>query len=274
MRKTPQKGIIVAVALIISVIVGLWISASPAQLSLPGTEPDAGHALIWPTPNFVSIRLDHPALPRVESVADCVAKFGPNDWRTWRAQYFEKRLTLPDDPYRMEHSSFQGIASRGVITNIWTGYHISMHGIKAESFILNVWPGVGMRSGAVYSAFLHPGETSEIWSSFNSETIMRVHKGSGEFYLADHWIPVIRSDNLFAPANCPVGFRCPKGNKEDMVVVIYEAPPSTSAYERSGILVVDKSEAAKAAGWLKAWKWARPEEFGPLGEPAYPPYKQ
>src|SRR3990172_3337196 len=86
-------------------------ASAGAPAAKPATDPKASY--IWPNPNFVSWDLDHPSLPKVESVAACMQKYGPDDWRTWRAQYFEKRLTLPDDPYRIEHSSFADIINRG-----------------------------------------------------------------------------------------------------------------------------------------------------------------
>lgn len=264
----------VAVAILIALVIAvLFMGYKPAAsagtpAAKPATDPKTSY--IWPNPNFVSWDLDHPALPKVESVAACMQKYGPDDWRTWRAQYFEKRLTLPDDPYRIEHSSFADIINRGAECNVWTGYHVGMFGMKPENFVLTMWPGVGCRSQTAGSAFLHPGESSTIWSSFSSETLIRVHRGSGEFYLADHWIPVTRGDMLYAPPNCPHGFRVPAGNKEDMVAIIYITPPAIGDYISAGMLVPDVSEAAKKAGLAAVWHWKHPEEFGPFGTPITP----
>lgn len=265
--KKMRKWAMVGATLFFLVTVGLLTRYIP-PISAAAPDNTSNDGYIWPNPNFTSWRLDSPALPKVESIATCTSKYGPSDWRTWRAQYFEKRLTQPDDSYRIEHSSFADIVNRGAECNIWTGYHVSLYGIKPENFVLAMWPGVGMNTGAVYCAFLHRGESSQIWNAFTSDTIIRVHKGSGEFYLNDHWIPVTRGDLLFAPPSVPHGFRVPEGNKEDMVVMIYLSPTSMADYQTAGILEPDRSETARGRGWMGVMKWTHPEEFGPSGIPS------
>ncbi|MFB3915881.1 MAG: hypothetical protein ACE14M_04090 [Terriglobales bacterium] len=230
---------------------------------------------IWPNPRFVSMPTStfySPAFPKVESVAACLKKYGPNDWRTWRAQYFENRMGLADEPYRYEHTSFKAALDRGMLCNLWTGTPFPIYGMDAESSRLILYPLTGSDSQQWQSAALHVGQSCEIHSQYASETIMLVWHGSGELYIHDHWIPVTACDIGYAPVGCPIAWRVPEGNKEDMVLAIITAPCPFQEYLKTGLIVKDTSEEGKQRGWENVWKWADPAVTGLLGHPAYCPY--
>lgn len=225
---------------------------------------------IWPNPAFVTnAHMNSPGIPKVESVKVCMKKYGPNDWRTWRAQYFENRLALPDDPYRYEHTSFHDAFDRGMLCNIWTGTPVPMWGMDGESHRLILYPLTGSESQQFSSAAIHKGEGCDIHSHYAGEDIVVVWHGQGEIYLFDSWIPVTAGDLAYVPEGCPVAWRVPADGEKDMVLFIIDAPCPMSEYIKGGLLMPDKSENAKKAGWEMVWKWKNPSLTGLIGNPDY-----
>ncbi|RLB03082.1 MAG: hypothetical protein DRG83_07565 [Deltaproteobacteria bacterium] len=226
--------------------------------------------IIWPDPSRVpNWDLRGPAIPTVESVSVCMEKYGPNDWRTWRAQYFENRLELPDDPYRYENSNFQEARDRGLLANLWTGTPFPVYGMSGESSRLILYPLTGSFQQQVQSAALHRGESADIHSQYHSETIIVVWYGQGEVYLYDSWVPVTADDLVYVPVGCPMAWRVPESSPMDMVLFIVTAPVPFDEYIKTNLVVLDKSETAEKLQWNAVWKWADPGVTGLLGNPDY-----
>ena len=226
--------------------------------------------LIWPDEAYVpSYQTQKAAIPEVESVEACMEKYGENDWRTWRAQYFENRLAMPDDGVRYEHSSFKAAQDKGMLCNIWTGTPFPIYGMSGEASRLILYPLTGSTTQQFQSAALHIGESADMHNQYASETIIAVWHGQGEVYLHDSWVPVTAGDLCYVPVGSPMAWRVPKSSPKDMVLLIVTAPCPFKEYIKSGLMVPDKSETAKEHGWAHVWKWADPGLTGLLGNPDY-----
>ena len=98
---------------------------------------------------------------------------------------------------------------------------------------------------------------------------MLVWHGSGELFIYDHWIPVTSGDVGYAPVGCPIAWRCPTNNHEDMVVLVVTSPCPFSEYVKTGLMVKDESDEGTARDWSYVWKWSQPANAGLLGHPGY-----
>lgn len=226
--------------------------------------------LIWPDPVYVSNwKQKRAAIPEVESVATCMKKYGENDWRTWRAQYFENRLALPDDAYRYEHTNFNDAEDRGMLCNIWTGTPFPIYGMDGESSRLILYPLTGAYSQQFSSAALHIGETADMHSHYHSESILVVWHGQGEVYIYDSWVPVTAGDLVYVPVGCPMAWRVPESSPKDMVLFIATAASPFHEYIKTGMMSPDKGQAGKDREWMHMWKWNDPAATGLLGNPDY-----
>lgn len=260
--------------IVLAVIIVVAIRSVPAGHAGAEDEKARLSEYIWPKPDSTSAAgTDNPALPKVEKVDTCLKKYGVHDWRTWRAQYFENRLRIPEDPYRYERTSFEAAADRGMMCNIWTGTPFPIYGMNGESSRLILYPLTGSKEAQVQTVALHRGESCDIHNQYASETLIVVWYGSGELYLFDHWIPVTGEDIGYAPVGCPMAWRCPKDNPEDMVLFIVTSPPPFAEYVKTGLMVKRESQEGKKGGWPQVlWKWANPALAGLLGQPEHHNY--
>jgi quercetin dioxygenase-like cupin family protein len=243
-----------------------------AVFTLSAVYASAGD-LIWPDPAYVSNpNQKRAAIPEVEKVSICMKKYGKNDWRTWRAQYFENRLALPDDGYRYEHTNFQAALDRGMNCNIWTGTPFPIYGMSGESSRLILYPLTGSESQQFQSAALHIGESCDKHSQYHSETIIAVWHGQGELFIHDQWIPVTAGDLGYVPVGCPMAWRVPKNSPKDMVLFIITAPCPFNEYIKTGMMKPVTDKAAKEREWMHVWKWVDPAATGLLGHPDFVRY--
>jgi len=225
---------------------------------------------IWPDKHYVTnAHIENPAIPKVESLAATKAKYGENDWRTWRAQYFENRLALADDGYRYEHTSYNEAKFRGMMCNIWTGTPYPVHGLTGEQSKNIIYPLTGDITQQFSSAMLHKGEGCQIHSYMHSEVICLVWHGCGEYYLYDQWIPVTADDIMYVPVGCPFAYRCPADSEKDMVVFLITSPPPLSEYIMHGFVEKDEGEIAKKLDWGVNWRFTNPGNAGLVGHPEY-----
>ena len=167
--------------------------------------------LIWPVEDRCDIPFESDAIPKVISKKAALEKWGPNDWRTWRSDYFERRLALKDHPYRSEHSTFEEVKKRGAVFNVYTGAQAALYGMEDpwEEFRCLIWPGVGMErigeqcgyanQDGIAAVHCHSPMTSEVITMF---------RGEGEGYIGDHWFAMAEGgDFLYTRKTVPHGMR-------------------------------------------------------------------
>lgn len=95
-------------------------------------------------------------------------------------------------------------------------------------------PGKGSFNVGITSAFHTPGMEFEPHIHPLSEEILIAHKGRGEFYLYDRWIPVEEGDVVYAPPGVYHGTRSPKENAGIFVTIGVATPPQLELYQRTG----------------------------------------
>jgi len=234
--------------------------------------------LIWPVKERCDIPFESTAIPKVESKAVCMKKYGPNDFRTWQADYFERRLKLPDHPYRSEHSTFEQVKKRGAVFNVWTGAEGQLYGMPPHSFRCLIWPGVGMErigeqcgygnENIIAAEHCHSPATNEVITMF---------RGEGEGYIADHWFAMAEGgDFLYAPRMVVHGMRSAGMSpltkyRKGWVGTGFAAPAQWELYTKFKQVVVDDSPEAQAKGWKGVYTFKGWENggYGLLGSPYY-----
>lgn len=236
-------------------------------------------AYIWPDPNRVSIDLASPALPKVESVATCIKKYGTDSIWTWRARYFEERLKLKDDPYRSENSSFEDVRKRGAIFNAYTGAPCILYNLPPGYFKAIVWPGVGAMKfgsqiGHIPRGIMPPGAAVG-HSHFDSDEILFGLINPNENFVATHWLAAIDGDFIFAPPGVPhsvttagTHLDIPVGG--DFLGWGVASPPQWEVYGKA-LLGKNQSPQAKAKGWDEVWTYVKWEKdgYGLKGKPLF-----
>jgi mannose-6-phosphate isomerase-like protein (cupin superfamily) len=244
-------------------------------MSEPVTKPP-GDDFIWPVKGRCDIPFSSKAIPKVESLATCSKKYGPNDWRTWRAEYFEKRLAAKDDPYRQEHSTFADVKRRGCVFNVWTGAEGQLYGMPPDSFRCLAWPGVGVERIGEQCGYGNRDATAavHVHSPMTNEVIT-MFRGEGEGFISDHWFPMAEGgDFLYVPPNVPHGMRSGGGvteYKKGWVGTGFAAPAQWELYTMFKQLAVDETPEAQASGWKQVYKFSNYEggNYGLLGDPSY-----
>jgi hypothetical protein len=234
--------------------------------------------LIWPVKDRCDIPFESVAIPKAISKKAALKKWGPNDWRTYQSDYFERRLALPDHPYRSEHSTFEQVKKRGAVFNVYTGIEGSLYGMKAHEFRCLIWPGVGMErigeqcgygnQGSIAAVHCHSPATSEVITMF---------RGEGEGFIADHWFAMAEGgDFLYTPKTVPHGMRSAGMSdlttyRKGWVGTGFAAPAQWELYTKFKQLAPDTSKEAQAKGWKEVYEFKGWENggYGLLGSPSY-----
>ena len=95
-------------------------------------------------------------------------------------------------------------------------------------------PGKGSGNVGITSAYHSPGMAFEPHVHPLSEEILIAHKGRGEMYLYDRWIPVEEGDVVYAPPGVYHGTRNPAENTEGFYTIGIATPPQLELYQRVG----------------------------------------
>ncbi len=234
--------------------------------------------LIWPVKDRCDIPFESPAIPKVISKKAALEKWGPHDWRIYMSDYFERRLAIPDHPYRAEHSTCAQGTTRGAVCKVYTGAPGQLYGMKPGSFRCLIWPGVGMERIGEQCGYGNENEIAAIHChSTTSEEAITCFRGEGEGYIADHWFAMAEGGEfLFAPMMTPHGFRsCGMSRltryRKGYVATGFATPAQWELYTKFGQLVVDESSQAQEKGWKNVYAFKGWENggYGLLGTPYY-----
>lgn len=234
--------------------------------------------LIWPTKERCDIPHESAAIPKAISKKAALKKWGPNDWRTWQSDYFERRLALPDHPYRSEHSTFKDVKERGAVFNVWTGAEAQLYGMPPHSFRCLVWPGVGMERIGEQCGYGNRDVTAAVHchSPATSEVIT-MFRGEGEGFIADHWFAMAEGgDFLYVPKQVGHGMRSGGMGgfmpyRKGWVGTGFATPAQWELYTKFKLLTTDKSPEAQKIGWKEVYQFTGWENggYGLLGSPYY-----
>jgi len=231
---------------------------------------------IWPNKERCDIPADSPALPQVDSYAETLAAFGPNDYRTWRADYFERRLKIADHKYRAEHSTIVDVKKRGCIFNVWTGATAQLYGMSEGSFRCLVWPGVGCERIGEQCGYGNENEATDIHAHGpHTDEVITMFRGEGEGYISDHWMPMAEGgDFLYVTQNGLHGMRSAGMSdrttyRKGWVGTGMAAPAQWELYTKFSQIIVDPE--AEKKGYGHVFKFANNDngKFGLVGTADY-----